>query len=254
MERSGPIPSAFRQAGWSCGSGTGGAPTAAARRRRRWTAAGYMYVLICTCIHWVSECAQTQRLPPTSPSLPADGGLAGRTAAAAGPCWTCWLPRGSRILCSVAVSGVTFLAVPDLSRNRTGKKTGMERSGRTTSALRRADSPCGSGTGGAPTAAARHRRRWTAAGYLYVIGCGCICAVSECAPTRRLPTSQSLAEWPGVAGKEGPARQFLSSPSGPWQLLRWRLARKDCCCSAAAGYLKNVLLRLRLGCYVADCA
>ena len=90
MERSGPIPSAFRQAGWSFGRG---APTAAARRRRRWTAAGYMYVLICTCIHWVSECAPTRRLPPTSPSLPADGGLAGRTAAAAGPCWTCRLPQ-----------------------------------------------------------------------------------------------------------------------------------------------------------------
>ena len=34
-----------------------------------WTAAGYMSVLGCVCINVVSECAQTWRLPPTSPSL-----------------------------------------------------------------------------------------------------------------------------------------------------------------------------------------
>ena len=49
----------------------------------------------------------------------------------------------------------------------------------------------------------------------------------------RLDDSLPRSLWPngrGGAGKEGPARQFLSPPLGPWQLLRWRLARKDCCC------------------------
>ena len=44
-----------------------------------------------------------------------DGGLAGRTAAAAGPGWSwLWLdlPAISRMLCSVAVSGVMLPTVP----------------------------------------------------------------------------------------------------------------------------------------------
>ena len=53
MERSGPTPSAFRWASWPGGSGTGGAPAAAAAERHRcWTAAGtyvraglYLFVL-----------------------------------------------------------------------------------------------------------------------------------------------------------------------------------------------------------------
>ena len=47
MERSGPTPSAFSQASWPCGSGTGGGPTAAAERHHCQTTAGHMNVLVC---------------------------------------------------------------------------------------------------------------------------------------------------------------------------------------------------------------
>ena len=98
---------------------------------RKDTAAGllleHMYVLVCICIYLVAECAPTRRLPPTSPSLAgwpggcgergtcaavsiiplgscSGGGLAGRTAAAAGFGWTCWRSQEcsapSRNLCN----------------------------------------------------------------------------------------------------------------------------------------------------------
>ena len=59
----------------------------------------------------------------------------------------------------------------------------------------------------------------------------------------------------GGAGKEGPALLFLSPPLAAARveallerlLLRLALA-------GPAGYLKDALLRRRLGCYVADCA
>ena len=88
-------------------------------------------MLVCICVRLVSECAPpvTQRLPPTAPSLAGwpggvrgerdlcccfyhplgscwGGGLAGRTAAAAGSCLTCWLSQEcsavslSRVFCS----------------------------------------------------------------------------------------------------------------------------------------------------------
>ena len=47
MERSGPTPCALCLASLLCGSGAGGAPTAAADRHRCWTGAGRMYVLVC---------------------------------------------------------------------------------------------------------------------------------------------------------------------------------------------------------------
>ena len=106
-------------------------PSAAADHHRFRTTAGlqpgHMYVWVCICKPLVSECALTRRLPPTSPSLAgwpwgagkrdlrgcfyhplgscSGGGLAGRTAAAAGSCWTCGLsqessaPQLSRVLC-----------------------------------------------------------------------------------------------------------------------------------------------------------
>ena len=81
MERSGPTPCALCLASLLCGSGAGGAPTAAAEGHCCWTAAGllleHMYVLICICIHLVLERAPTGRLSPTSPSLPGSGWLAG---------------------------------------------------------------------------------------------------------------------------------------------------------------------------------
>ena len=61
----------------------------------------------------------------------------------------------------------------------------------------------------------------------------------------------------GGAGKEGPARLFLSYPLAAARVEAWlegllpRLAL-----AGPAGYLKNApaLLRRRLGCHVTDCA
>ena len=86
---------------------------------------------------------------------------------------------------------------------------------------------------------------------LYLYTCGVrVCADSPL--LRRL-----LRDWPGGAGKEGPALLFLSSPlaaarveASSWLeelLLLLALA-------GPAGYLKNALLRRCLGCYVAHCA
>ena len=111
----------------------------------------------CICILLVSEGAPTRRLPPTSPSLAgwprggvrgrgtsaavsiiplgsrSGGGPAGRTTAAAGSVWTCWLsqersaPSRSRVVCC-------RLCLASQEK----KKTGMERSVPTPSAFRRA--------------------------------------------------------------------------------------------------------------------
>ena len=98
----------------------------------------------------------------------------------------------------------------------------------------------------------------SAAGYMYVFGCVYIYVVSECAPTRRLPpVSPSLAGLRGVAGKEGPAVQFLLSPLAAAQMeacLEGLLLRLASGLAGPTGCLKNALLRRRPGCYVADCA
>ena len=61
--------------------------------------------------------------------------------------------------------GCLLPTVPDPHRKQKYKKnTGMERSGSTPSALCRARLPCGSRTGGAPTAAAESHSCWTGAG------------------------------------------------------------------------------------------
>ena len=96
---------------------------------RKDTAAGllleHMYVLVCIyiCIHLVAERAPTRRLPLTSPSLAGwPGGCGERGTCALSPwqllgwrlglkdCCCCWLLLDllaiSRMLCSVAVSGV----------------------------------------------------------------------------------------------------------------------------------------------------
>ena len=130
-----------------------------------------MYVLVCICIHLVSERAPTRRLPPTSPSLAGwPGGCGERGTCAAisitppwqllgwRPCWKdccCgWLLLDLlailTMLCSVAV---TSFMLP------------------TPSAPRRASLAGGSGTGGAPTAAAERHRCWTGAGHMYVLVC-----------------------------------------------------------------------------------
>ena len=130
-----------------------------------------------------------------------------------------------RMLCSVSVSGATWRTVPDLRRTNPG----MERSGPTLTALRRAAGPGGSGAGGAPAAAAERLCCWTASRYICALACVCMYLVSECAPTRRVPsTSPSLAGWP-VKGRErdaGAATKItcLGSYSGPQASLvfcRW---------------------------------
>ena len=102
-----------RRLGLPGGSGTGGAPTAAAESHRCWTAAG-TYVRAGLYLHTFGR---RTRADSTTPSYLAvsgglaggcgergtcaavsiislgscsGGGLAGRTAAAAGSCWTCW--------------------------------------------------------------------------------------------------------------------------------------------------------------------
>ena len=69
MERSGPAPSTSRRACLFGGS-AGGAPTDVEDCHSCWTAAGHMYVLVCICIHLVSECAPTRQLPPLFLSSP----------------------------------------------------------------------------------------------------------------------------------------------------------------------------------------
>ena len=85
--RKGPTPVAFRRAGWCGGSGTGGAPSAPAERRRCWsaaghaghsntplkhahmTAAGHVGVFESLCGLRRSECEPTRRRPATSPTV-----------------------------------------------------------------------------------------------------------------------------------------------------------------------------------------
>ena len=75
--------------------------------------------------------------------------------------------------------------------------------------------PGGSGTGGAPTAAAERHRFRTTAGHTFVWLCICILLVSEGAPTRRLPsTSPSLAGWLRGCGERGTRAAVSITPSG----------------------------------------
>ena len=89
--------------------------------------------------------------------------------------------------------------------------------------------------------------------YLYTFG------LRRCA---NLTTPSYLAVSGGLAGGMwGKRDQLCCFYHPPWQLLGCRLSWIDCCCCwlwldllGSAGYLKNALLRSRLGCYVADFA
>ena len=145
---------------------------------RKATAAGllleYMYMLVCICIHLVTERAPTRRLPLPHCLWRAGRGGEGKEGHAL-PGWRLgwkdcccgWLLLDllaiSRMLCSASVLGVCCRLCLTLTGKKK-KKTDMERSGSTPSALRRASLPGGSGTGGAPTAAAERHSCWTAAG------------------------------------------------------------------------------------------
>ena len=105
----------------------------------------------------------------------------------------------------------------------------------------------------------------TAAGlmleHMFVFVCVCVYVVSEGAPTRRLPpTSPSLAG-PGPGGLTGAVRgrgipaAVSIFPLAAARLEAWLEGLLLLLALAGpAGYLKNALLRRRLGCYVADCA
>ena len=112
MERIGPTPTAFDRAGRPGGNDTGTAPAAAEERLRCWTASRYICVL-------------------------ARVGLYVRT------CCCCWLRRVlleiSRMLCSVAVSGVMQLCPTRLTFAE--RKPGMERRGPTPTAFDRPAGP-----------------------------------------------------------------------------------------------------------------
>ena len=122
--------------------------------------------------------------------------------------------------------GCLLPTVPDPHRKKKKKKTDMERSGSTPSALRRASLPGGSGTGGAPTAAAESHRCWTAAGtyvraglYLHTFG-------------RRTRADSTTPSYLAVSGGLVRGMRDLRGCFYhlPWQLLGGRLGWKDCCC------------------------
>ena len=110
----------------------------------------------------------------------------------------------------------------------------------TVTAFRRAG---GSGAGGAPSAEAERLCCGTASRYIRALALVGIYVVSEGAPTRRvISTSPSLAGWPGVTRKEGPAPPALAAA----QEEAW-LGRTCCCC-----WLSLVLLAIsRMLCSVA---
>ena len=122
---------------------------------------------------------------------------------------------------------------------------------------RRASLPGGSGAGGASTAPADATAAGLLLEHMYVLVCISVHIWSQ--NVRRLDDSPLPRRlWlagRGCAGKEGPARLFLSSPLAAARLEAWleglllRLAL-----AGPAGDLKNALPRRRLGCSVADCA
>ena len=93
--------------------------------------------------------------------------MAGRTAAAAGSCWTCWRSQQCSAPSQSRVSVCCRLCLTFTEKINTG----MERSGPTPCALCLASLLCSSGAGGAPTAAADRHRCWTGAGRMYVLVC-----------------------------------------------------------------------------------
>ena len=119
----------------------------------------------------------------------ADGGLAGRTAAAAGSCWTCWrsqecsAPSPSRVLCCRLC-----LTLTEKKKKQAWKEVARH-------------PPLSAGPACLAGAAQEEHllllRKATADGllleHMYVLVCIYTHLVSECAPTRRLsPTSPSL--------------------------------------------------------------
>ena len=84
--------------------------------------------------------------------------------------------------------------------------------------------------------------------------------VSECAPTRRLPsTSQSLAGWQGRRRGRGTNAAVFIIPLGSCSGegldgMTAAAAGSGWTVPGPSGYLKNALLRCCLGCYVADYA
>ena len=130
-------------------------------------------------------------------------------------------PPQSRVLCCRLC----------LTSQGTKKKTGMQRSGPTPSAFRRACRPGGSGTGEAPTAAADRHRCWTNAGtYVRVYVCLCICGLRMCADST---TPSYLAVFGWLAGRMRGRRTRGGGSAG-----------RTTAVAGPADYLKNALLRV----------
>ena len=208
MERSGPTPSAPRRARLPGGSGTGGAPTAAAESHRCWSAAGtYVRAGLYLCTFGRRTCADS-----TTPSyLAVSGWLAGGVRGKRDlrgcfyhPPWQLlgwrlgwkdcccgWLLLDlleiSRMLCSVAVSGVMLPTVPDPHRKNKKQRQAWKE------VARHPPLPAGPAcpAGAAPEEHLLLLRKATAAGllleHMYVLVCICAHLVAERAPTRRLP-------------------------------------------------------------------
>ena len=158
----------------------------------------------------------TRYVPSTSPSMACWPGSAGKeeTAALAAAQVEAWLegllsplalagPAGDlKNALSVAVSGAMLPTVSDVSRSQqqAWKEVALYSPFSAVNLCRAG----GSGTGGAPAAAAERLRCWTASPYICALAHACLYVVSKCAPTRYVPsTSLSLAGWrAGVRGKE----------------------------------------------------
>ena len=157
------------------------------------------------CILFVSECAPTRRLPPTSQSLAgwprgcreigtcaavsmiplgscSDGGLAGRTAAAACCGRTRWLPQE----CSSPSSSRVLCCRLCLTSQKKKKQAWKEVSLHHPLSVGPAGGwPCGSGTGAVPATAAERDRCRTTAGHMYLL-VGSVCSLSLSTPTSGL--------------------------------------------------------------------
>ena len=142
--------------------------------------------------------------------------MAGRTASAAGSCWTCWgsqecsAPSPSRVLCGRLCLTYSVLHMKKNEKEKAWKEVARH--------------PPHFAWPACPAGAAQEERllllrKATTAGlvleHMYVLVCICVHLVSERAPTRRLPpTSPSLAGWPGGCGERGTCAAVSITPLG----------------------------------------
>ena len=204
-------PPAFRRACFPGGSGQEGAPIAAAERHRCWTTARTsvrvgLYLYTCDLGMYL---AVSGRLAGGSGERDLRGCFYHLPWQLLGwrlgwkDCCCGWLLLDllaiSRMLCSVAVLGVMLPTMPELLPtvpDLKKKETGIERSGPTPSAFRRAGWHGGSGTGvcflrlSSPTSSLA-RRRHTGVETRLAVRSPCIQSAKWCAPACRKPCSSA---------------------------------------------------------------